>query len=103
MTNLFRFGVVLAIVAGVVACKDKPAAPAPVPAGPPKPGWEYTPDDFSIGHKHTHNAGCNRQIDKLLDEIRTCFNTHAAAECATLQKKNSQKMGTYIKSPRCAR
>ncbi len=77
---------------GADAPKDGTAAPL-----------QYSEEDFGIGRKHTPNAWCNRQIDKLLEDTRQCVNTHAAGECDTRMKKNSQKMGGYIRSPRCAK
>jgi hypothetical protein len=67
----------------------------------PKPGWEFTREDFGVGRRHTHNDWCNKKIDALLEETRQCFNAHPAPQCETLQKRNSKKMGAYIKSSRC--
>jgi hypothetical protein len=67
----------------------------------PKPGWEFTREDFGVGRRHTQNDWCNQKIDALLEETRQCFNTHPAPQCEALQKRNSKKMGTYIKSSRC--
>ena len=102
MENLLRGGVAIALATVMVACEKK-TAPAPPPPAPPKPGWEYTREDFGIGNKHTPNADCNRQIDLLLDEIRNCFNTHLAPECEALQRKNSEKIGQLRRSRRCAK
>ena len=74
-----------------------------VPTTAPKPGWEYTPEDFGVGHKSTANAWCNRQIDKLRTDILNCFNAHAPAECEKMQQANLKKIGGYIRSPRCAK
>ncbi|GEM_PF-3650675 len=77
-------------------------AEAPAPgAAPTDPKFQYSPEDFGVGRRHTGNTWCSRQIDALLEETRTCFNTRPAAECEALQKKNSKKAGNYIKSPRC--
>jgi hypothetical protein len=103
MRKLLRTGVAIALAIGVVACKEKSTPTQPPPPTPPKPGWEYTPEDFSIGHKHAPNADCNRQIDRLLDEIRNCFNTHPAPECEAIQGKNSEKIGQFIRSRHCAK
>jgi hypothetical protein len=81
---------------------DAPATPA-APTAAPKPGWEYTPEDFNIGHKTTANARCNREIDKLREEIRSCFNARAPAECEGVRQANMKKIGVYIRSPRCAK
>jgi hypothetical protein len=103
MRKLLLTGVAIALATGIVACKEKAAPAQSPPRAAPKSGWEYTPDDFSIGRKHTPNANCNRQIDRLLDEIRSCFNTHPSQECEATQRKNSEKIGQFRKSRRCAK
>lgn len=102
MSKLLRASVALVLTAGIVACKERAPETKPPPA-PPKPGWEYTSEDFGIGRKHTANAWCNRQIDALLEETRRCFNAYPAPSCQDLQQQNSKKMGGYIRSPRCAK
>jgi hypothetical protein len=87
---------VMLLPVGATPAQDRPAETAPKP-----PQW--APDEFGVGRKHTPNARCNRAIDKLLEENRNCYNTQPAGECEALLKKNSKKMGTYIKSPRCAK
>jgi hypothetical protein len=72
-------------------------------AAPSDPNFKFTPEDFGVGRKHVANAWCNRQIDRLLDETRTCFNTQPAKQCEGMQKRNSKKIGGYIKSPRCGK
>ncbi len=69
----------------------------------PGPNFQFTPEDFGIGRKHTPNTSCNREVDKILEDTRQCFNTRPAAECDDTQKKNSKKIATYTKSPRCAK
>ncbi|HKQ30213.1 MAG TPA: hypothetical protein VJS66_02910 [Burkholderiales bacterium] len=80
-----------------------PAQNGATPSAPGKPKHQWDPEEFGIGRKHTANTRCNRAIDKLIEENRQCYNTRPAADCETLLKKNSKKMGTYIKSPRCAK
>lgn len=88
----------------LAGCQREPvAAPAPPAPAAPKPGWEFTPEDFGVGHKATKNAWCNRQIDALREQTRTCFNARPAPECEGLQKQNADKIGRYIRSPRCAK
>lgn len=106
MMRALSVGAMLLVAVVAVGCRDKAADAPPTPTAPttaPKPGWEYTPEDFSVGRKSTANAWCNRQIDKLREEIRTCFNAHAPAECEALQQAGSKKIGSYIRSPRCAK
>jgi len=80
-----------------------PAQNGAAPSTPAKPKYQWDPEEFGVGRKHTANVRCNRAIDKLLDENRQCYNSRPAADCETLLKKNSKKMGAYIKSPRCAK
>jgi hypothetical protein len=51
---------------------------------------------------HTRNAACNREIDRLLDEIRMCFNTRPTGSCDGLQQANSAKTGRIKNSARCS-
>jgi hypothetical protein len=76
---------------------EPPAQGAP----PTDPNFKFSKEDFGVGRKHTPNAWCNKQIDKLLDEVRDCFNSNPATECEALKAKNTKKMGGYIKNPRC--
>lgn len=99
-------GLIVAAALVATGCQEKAAETPPAPAVPtaaPKPGWEYSPEDFSIGHKTTANARCNREIDKLREEIRDCFNARAPAECEGIRQTNTKKIGVYIRSPRCAK
>jgi hypothetical protein len=106
MRRLTRWEAIVLLVCALAGCQQEqaaaPAPAAPVP-GPPKPGWEFTPEDFGIGHKSTKNDRCNRQIDVLREETRSCFNARPAPECEALQTKNAEKIGRYIRSPRCAK
>ncbi len=102
MRKPLKMGLTIAVVVGFVACKENPV-PAPEPPSAPKPGWEYTPQDFGIGRKHTANATCNREIDQILGETLNCFNTRSPQACEALQKQNSAKIGAYIRSLRCAK
>src|SRR5687767_9920467 len=97
MRTRIAFGIALAFLATPATSRDKPEL------GPSKPPIQWAPEEFGVGRKHTVNARCNRAIDKLLEENLACYNSRPAAECETLLKSNSKKMGTYIKSPRCAK
>lgn len=91
---------VLILALAATPCIAGAQAPA-AGAAPTDPNWQYAPEEFGVGRTHVKNAWCNRQIDRLLDETRQCFNTRPARDCDDLQKKNSKKIGGYIKSPRC--
>jgi hypothetical protein len=99
MKTTIVLGAFLALLA-VGASAQNTGAPNSAPEKA-RPQWD--PEEFGIGRKHTANARCNRQIDKILEENRNCFNTRPTAECDALMKKNSKKMGSYIRSPRCAK
>jgi hypothetical protein len=64
---------------------------------------DFAPEEFGIGRPHTRSAACNREIDKLLDQIRVCINTRPAAECKTMQDKNNDRIGQIKNQRRCSR
>lgn len=99
MNIRIALGFALVLPALTALPQDRPAAER----APQKPRYQWEPEEFGVGRKHTVNARCNRAVDKLLEENLACYNTRPANECEVLLKKNSKRMGTYIKSPRCAR
>lgn len=92
-------GIFLALLTVVATAQDR----ATPDTGAAKPRLKWAPEEFGIGRKHTANARCNRQIDKLLEDNLNCFNTRPSTECEPLMKKNTKAMGVYIRSPRCAK
>ncbi len=92
-----RLLTVLMLVAGwnLVSCKDQPP--------PPKPHYIYTQEDFGMGRAHTHNESCNREIDRLLNETRLCYNAPESTNCQALQDRNSQQIARLKNSQRCVR
>jgi hypothetical protein len=67
------------------------------------PKYKFDAEDFGIGRKHTPNAGCNRQIDALLEEIRACYNTQPAEACQAIQEKHNDRIGRLKNLTRCRR
>jgi hypothetical protein len=88
----------LAIMAA--GCKPKPPADVSLNI---KPRTDFTPADFGIGRPHTRNQACNREIDRLLNETRLCFNSHPDGGCDALQQTNSDHIGRLKNSERCQR
>ena len=54
-----------------------------------------------MGRKHTPNDKCNQDVDKLLEELRACYNAHEAAKCGELHDKNWRQIGEIKKQRRC--
>lgn len=96
------FAVVLlgALAALTAGCKPKPPADVSLNI---KPRTDFTQADFGIGRPHTRNQACNREIDRLLNETRLCFNTHPDGGCDALQQSNSDRIGRLKNSERCQR
>lgn len=67
------------------------------------PKYKFDVEDFGIGRKHTPNSRCNLQIDKLLEEIRACYNTQPAEVCKPIQDKNNNRIGHLKNLARCRR
>lgn len=67
------------------------------------PKYKFDAEDFGVGRKHTPNVACNRQIDKLLEEIRACYNAKPAEACLPVQDKNNNRIGHLKNSMRCRR
>lgn len=87
---------VLVVAAG---CKEPP----PEPHVPTVPRSDFRPEEFGIGRPHTKNAACNREIDRLLDEVRRCFNERPGDNCERLQQLQSQHIGRLKNRARCQR
>lgn len=100
-TNLRRTGTLwccgLLMLAGAAGCKEPP----PEPQVPTVPRSDFRPEEFGIGRPHTKNAACNREIDRLLDEVRRCFNERPGENCERLQQLQSQHIGRLKNRARC--
>lgn len=90
----------VAILAAVAGCKQKP--PPDAPSHTP-PRTDFVPADFGVGRAHTKNAACNREIDRLLEQVRLCYNSRPTAECDPLQRAESDKIARLKNSRRCSR
>lgn len=88
--------VLLALLGG--GCKKPP--PPDEPSRTP-PRTDFAPEEFGIGRKHTRNAACNREIDRLLEPVRLCYNSRPTAECDALQQVHSEKIARIKNSVRC--
>ncbi len=90
-------------VAGFIlfVCLNVGAFAAVDDAPAPKKQWQYTPEEFGMGRKHTPNDKCNQDVDKLLEELRACYNAHEAAKCGELHDKNWRQIGEIKKQRRC--
>ena len=88
----------LCAIVALAACKEKPPEGAHVPT---QSRTDFAPDEFGIGRAHTKSRACNREIDRLLDEVRQCFNSRPAGECEPLQQATSQRIGKLKNSARC--
>jgi len=64
---------------------------------------DFTPEEFGVGRPHTANAACNREIDRLLDATRLCFNSRPETECNRLQEANAQTIARLKGTARCRR
>lgn len=80
-------------------CSRKP--PEPEAARPTQQRTDFAPEDFGVGRPHTRNASCNRQIDRLLDEVRLCFNSGKGPACDPLQQDNSGRIERIKNSAAC--
>ena len=92
--------IALLTLGGLSACEKK-KEPEAISIIPPRN--DFSREEFGIGRKHTKNAGCNREIDQLLDQIRICINTRTTEECASLQDGNNGRIGQLKNQLRCAR
>jgi hypothetical protein len=99
LLNRFRAVMLLGALA-ILASGCKPKAPADVSLNI-KPRTDFAPADFGIGRPHTRNQACNREIDRLLDQTRLCFNSHPDGGCDALQQTNSDHIGRLKNSERC--
>lgn len=89
--------VVVALAVG--GCKQKP--PPDEPSRTP-PRTDYAPEEFGIGRNHTKNAACNREIDRLLEQVRLCYGSRPIPECEALQGDNSSKIARLKNTSRCS-
>lgn len=64
---------------------------------------DFGPEEFGIGKPHTRNATCNREIDKLLEEIRACYNSRPESGCDGISAKNNDRIGRVKGLQRCNR
>jgi hypothetical protein len=64
---------------------------------------DFTPEEFGVGRAHTRSDSCNRDIDRLLEEIRACYNASPGDKCTVLQRANSDKIGHIKLARRCRR
>ncbi len=64
---------------------------------------DFTPEEFGVGRPHTRNAACNREIDRLLDATRLCFNSRPEAECNRLQAQHAETIARLKGTARCRR
>jgi len=89
------------LVLSLAAC-HKPA-PEALPAVKTEHRADFTPDEFGIGRPHTRSVRCNREIDRLLEQIRQCINKNPGADCGTLQQTNNNRIARLENSLRCGR
>ena len=89
------------LVLSLAAC-HKPA-PEALPAVKTEHRADFTPDEFGIGRPHTRSARCNREIDRLLEQIRQCINKNPDADCGTLQQTNNNRIARLENSLHCRR
>ncbi|OGI41611.1 MAG: hypothetical protein A2140_00160 [Candidatus Muproteobacteria bacterium RBG_16_62_13] len=95
--NLLAALLLAAVVTG--GCRDKPAGEETRI----KPRMDFGPEEFGIGKTHTPNQTCNRQIDALLDDVRSCYNTRGDAGCQSLQQNRNRRIAQIKNSARCRR
>jgi len=62
---------------------------------------DFAPEEFGVGRPHTRNAACNREIDRLLDATRLCFNSRPEPECNRLQEQHAQTIARLKGTARC--
>lgn len=98
MTRVLAIVMLASLAMLAAGCKPKPPADVPLNL---KPRTDFTPADFGIGRPHTQNRACNREIDRLLDQTRLCFNSHPDGGCDALQQSNSDRIGRLKNSERC--
>ncbi len=84
----------------VLAACHKPAPDEPAEAKTPH-RTDFSPEEFGIGRPHTRNTRCNREIDRLLEQIRECVNKNSGADCDTLQQTNNDRITRLENSLHC--
>lgn len=94
-------------IATVLLALNLAACHKPAPDAPPEVKTEhrtdFTPDEFGIGRLHTRSARCNREIDRLLEQIRQCINKNPGADCDTLQQTSNNRIARLENSLHCSR
>lgn len=92
----------LALVAGVFAsgCGEKKREET---VSKTEHRRDFGPEEFGIGKAHTRSAACNREIDKLLEEIRACYNNRPESGCDAISTKNNDRIGRLKGLQRCNR
>lgn len=95
-TQAARLGPMMALMFVLLACEKPPEPDLKI-----ERRTDFAPEEFGIGRPHTRNAACNREIDRLLDATRLCFNSRPEAECSRLQAKNSRAIARLKGTARC--
>jgi len=89
------------LIFSLAAC-HKPAPEEP-PAVKTEHRTDFTPEEFGIGRPHTRSARCNREIDRLLEQIRQCVNKNPGADCDMLQQTSNNRIARLENSLHCSR
>ena len=95
-----RLWLATVVVLAITACSEPPPY---APSAKTAHRSDFAPEEFGIGRSHTRNARCNREIDRMLNEIRNCYNTGPEADCDALQRTNSDRIGRLTIARRCGR
>jgi len=98
MHKLALAAALIALTALGACQKQKPETPSKTPHR-----TDFAPEEFGVGRKHTPDTSCNRDIDRLLDQIRICVNTRPSEECDQLRERNNKQMARLKNSVRCRR
>jgi len=93
-----RWGLAIALAVVMAGCEKPPETPVKI-----ERRRDFTPEEFGVGRPHTANAACNREIDRLLDATRLCFNSRPEPECNRLQDANAQRIARLKGTARCRR
>lgn len=87
-------------VFSLAACREPP--PNKPPTKTPH-RTDFAAEEFGIGRPHTKNAACNQEIDRLLNQIRVCYNSSARADCNVQQQTHSDRIARLKNKYRCRR
>ncbi|MDH4133171.1 MAG: hypothetical protein OEV31_00135 [Gammaproteobacteria bacterium] len=71
------------------------------PSQPTVQRTDFSPEEFGMGRAHTRNAGCNREIDAIMDITRLCVNSGQGKACDPVREKNSERISRIKNSARC--